>query len=483
MTPAKYVTDVNGQRRQLVLPHLGEGLQGRVYALEGGRLAVKVLRISDQQQADRLASQIQFVQRLNLERLRVARPRLLLHQPVGYVMDLVQGKEPLARTLFPPNRREDPRVFYARTGGIERRYAVMADLGEVLLNLHAQALVYGDLSPNNVFIPEALNLTEIHLIDADNIRGVNMPGRALYTPRYGAPEVVRGESGNNEFTDAYAFAVMAFEYLTLQHPLIGDRISQGTVEEEQAALAGHVPWIGEESGVNASSRGVPRTAVLTDELWELFGLAFGPGLHDPFARPTMHDWVQAFRRAARLALRCPECGLANLIGQAKWCGHRTPAAMTLTTTPHDPERETALTQLRHALRPSAVAEEVLGIREPRSLPAARVVDRMAIQQDVRTTLSERDLGTGLDSTPLVELWLGQTQKGLRLHVQALSTETLFLYNEKPDSEGKHRQQALQPAQPPSKIQLREGRSSWTLHLGSRDRPHYAVHFDFFPEKP
>lgn len=483
MTQAKYVTDIHGQRRQLVLPHLGEGQQGRVYALEGGQLAAKVLRTSDRQQAERLASQIQFVQRLNLEHLRVARPRLLLQHPVGYIMERVQGKVPLARTLFPLDRRDDPRSFYARTGGIERRYAVLADLGRVLLNLHNQALVYGDLSPNNVFVPETLDSAEIHLIDADNIRGVNMPGRALYTPRYGAPEVVRGESGNNELTDTYAFAVIAFEYLTLQHPLIGDRVSQGSVEAEQEALAGRLPWIGDASRVNVSSRGVPRLAALTDKLWELFGLAFGPGLRDPFARPTMYDWVQALERAARLTLRCPECGLASLIGQAKWCGHRMPAAMTLTTTPHDPEREAALAQLRQDLQPSAVAEEVLGVREPRAIPATRVVDRMAIQQDVRTALSERELGTGLDPAPLVELWLGQTEKGLRLHVQALSNAELFLYNEKPDAEGKHRQQPLKPERLPSKIQLREGRSSWVLHLGGRDRPHYAVHFDFVPEQP
>lgn len=483
MTQAKYVTDIHGQRRQLILPHLGEGQQGRVYALEGGQLAAKILRANGPQQAERLASQIQFVQRLNLEHLRVARPRLLLQHPVGYIMEMVQGKVPLAKTLFPLDRREAPRSFYARTGGIERRYAVLADLGRVLMTLHNQALVYGDLSPNNVFVPETLDSAEVHLIDADNIRGVNMPYRALYTPRYGAPEVVRGESGNNELTDTYAFAVIAFEHLTLQHPLIGDRVSQGPVEEEQNALAGHLPWIGDDSGVNVSNRGVPRLAVLTGELWSLFRLAFGPGLRDPFARPTMYEWVQAFEHAARLTIRCPECGLASLVGQAKWCGHPTPAAMLLITTPHDPEREAALAQLHRDLQPSTVAEEVLGVREPRLIPAARVVDRIAIQQEVKTDLSERDLGIGLDPTPLVELWLGQTEKGLRLHVQALSDVELFLYNEKPDADGNHRQQALKPERLPSKIQLREGRSSWTLHLGGRDRPHYAVHFDFFPGQP
>lgn len=482
MTPARYVTDIHGQRRQLVLPALGEGQQGRVYALEGGQLAVKILRSSDRQHADRLASQIHFVQRLPLEHLRVARPRLLLQEPVGYIMERVQGKGPLAGTLFPPGR-DDARAFYASTGGIERRYAVLADLGRVLLNLHNQALVYGDLSPNNVFVPERVDAADVHLIDADNIRGARMPGRALFTPRYGAPEVVRGESGTNELTDAYAFAVIAFEYLTLQHPLIGDRISEGTVEEEQAALAGHVPWTGDESGVNASTRGVPRSAVLTDELWELCGLAFGAGRSDPFARPTMHDWVQAFGRAARLTVRCPACGLSSLLGEAKWCGHRTPAALALTTTAHDPEREGALPDTLRLLQPSSTAEHVLGTRAPRSVPAPRTLQRLAVQQDVKTALSAVDFGTGLNPSPLVELWLGDTDRGLRLHVQALTDAGLMLYHETPDAEGHHRKQALHPGRPPSKVQLRAGRSAWALHLGPRDRPHYVVHFDFHPEQP
>ena len=41
----------------------------------------------------------------------------------------------------------------------------------------------------------------------------------LHTPGYGAPEVVRWESGVNSLTDAWSLAVIAFQLLTHRHPL------------------------------------------------------------------------------------------------------------------------------------------------------------------------------------------------------------------------------------------------------------------------
>lgn len=475
----KYVTDVQGHRRLLIEPPLGEGEQGRVYALEGGQLAAKVLFSKDVMQGRQLASQVQFVQRLDLERLRIARPRLLLDEPLGYVMERVQGKQALAKVLFPPTRHGDVRSFYVKTGGVARRYALLADLGRLLMGLHAQGLVYGDLSPNNIFVPEVIGATEVHLIDADNIRLATMPGRALYTRRYGAPEMVRGESNANMLTDAHAFSVVAFEYLTLQHPLIGDRTSQGTVEDEDLALEGRVKWIGDQAGENTSSHGVPLSAVLTPELHQLFAETFGPGLNDPYARPQMFDWVDALERAGRSVVTCPRCGLAGLIGQPAWCTHPAPPVVRLRCSPHDPrwdELMTSVTQGESSL--AAVTPIPSAALHPRPVP--RVISTFSVQKDAKTFLSERDLGVGISEAPIVGLWLADSDRGLRLHIGALKEASLFLRREKPEDDGTYKSQRVRPEEVEAKIKMLEGRSNWALHIGQLNREHYVARFDFFP---
>lgn len=44
------------------------------------------------------------------------------------------------------------------------------------------------------------------------------------TPRYGAPEIVQGVDRSRPRTNCWAFAVMAFETLSLVHPFIGKKV-------------------------------------------------------------------------------------------------------------------------------------------------------------------------------------------------------------------------------------------------------------------
>lgn len=82
---------------------------------------------------------------------------------------------------------------------------------------------------------------EAWLIDLDNLCTHSEPGRAVFTPYYGAPEIVTGRSGATSLSDAWAFAVLAFNALTLLHPLCGDLVRDGEPELEEQALTGQVP--------------------------------------------------------------------------------------------------------------------------------------------------------------------------------------------------------------------------------------------------
>lgn len=58
------------------------------------------------------------------------------------------------------------------------------------------------------------------LIDCDNLSyAVRESSLQLYTPDYGAPELLRDEGGISTYTDVWSFAVMAFQLLTVLHPL------------------------------------------------------------------------------------------------------------------------------------------------------------------------------------------------------------------------------------------------------------------------
>ena len=64
-------------------------------------------------------------------------------------------------------------------------------MAELLAAIHGRGLVYVDPSPHNVFVSEPADADEVRLIDVDNLRPATTPGRTVYTPGYGAPEIVQ----------------------------------------------------------------------------------------------------------------------------------------------------------------------------------------------------------------------------------------------------------------------------------------------------
>ena len=101
---------------------------------------------------------------------------------------------------------------FRNTGGLSRRVRVLARLARLLASLHGRALAYGDLSPTNIFVSRSHEHAEVWLIDCDNISVLcREGGQKIYTREYGAPEVLRRDSGINSLTDSWSFAVIAFQ--------------------------------------------------------------------------------------------------------------------------------------------------------------------------------------------------------------------------------------------------------------------------------
>lgn len=308
---------------------LGRGGQGAVFAVKGGKRAVKILLDRSPARRERLRLQLRTVRRLfDLKEMAIATPLEMLKPPhLGYVMELLTGMVPISKLIDVPKQVTDLAEWYLDGGGLRRRLLLLARCSEILSQLHGKGLVYTDPSPNNIFISEDVDAREIRLIDADNLHYEKSSSRGFYTPGYGAPELVQGKSGADTLTDAHAFAAIAFQTLSLVHPLMGDMVNEGEPELETQALEGKLPWIDDtEENRNATTQGFPRDIVLSPRLRELCQRCFGAGLKEPKQRPGIAQWTEKLYAAADFTLRCPECQSTYYANQkvCSWCDYPRP---------------------------------------------------------------------------------------------------------------------------------------------------------------
>jgi serine/threonine protein kinase len=208
--------------------------------------------------------------------------------------------------------------IYLNQGGIRRRLKLLAKLSRTLADLHGRGMAFGDLSPANIFVSKSVEDSEVWLIDCDNIC-VNErnnydikyeTGRAgtVYTPSYGAPEVVRDEAMVNSLTDSWSFGIIAFRLLTAIHPFIGDVVSDGEPELEDSAYRGELPWIEHPDDYsNQSEQGIPRSLVILKPLAELFEQCFNIGRDEPISRPSLSQWAEVLEHCVEWLVNCHDC--------------------------------------------------------------------------------------------------------------------------------------------------------------------------------
>ncbi len=290
---------------------LGGGGQGEVYRAELGSdtVAVKWYRAA-------LAS---TSQRRALEELarRGAPSRAFLWpmdivtaprtQGFGYVMP-IRDERFVAMTELVRRRVEPPARTLASVG---------LGLAESFLLLHAQGLCYRDISLGNAFFdPES---GEVLVCDNDNVAidGSTLGG-VLGTPRFMAPEVVRGEALPSSRTDLFSLAVLLFIMFFVHHPFEGAREHEHGLIDLQAmrSLYGERPVFvfDPEDDSNRPVAGVHQNVI---DLWplyprflrELFVRSFTSGVPDPVeGRVRESQWRQALAKLHDSVLLCDSCG-------------------------------------------------------------------------------------------------------------------------------------------------------------------------------
>ncbi len=304
---------------------LGEGSQGTTYLLEDGRHIVKLLNkgISSTE----AKSKINFLINLQLDKNVYAVPLRQITQPRnGYIAEFASGMIPLS-DLKNNQQFSNLPEWYFSTGGLRKRYEILIHLSALIRVLHSKGLAYCDLSPNNIFVSDTIGVSNIFLIDLDNVRYRTSLLDNIYTPFYGAPEIISSTAPNTPMSDCFSFAVIAYELLTLNHPLIGDYVNDGEPETEEQALMGKLPWVDHSTDLtNVRTTGLPSENVIPNKLLDLFKRNFENGLNNPFERPSMAEWFDALNLAMNELLKCGnnQCKLDypyNNLNKCTFCGY------------------------------------------------------------------------------------------------------------------------------------------------------------------
>ena len=300
------------------------GGQGVVYTTEQPNVLIKGFTNKDAAVKQRWRTHIEWLIRQDIADLKLARPLVLIKEPrMAYVMELMDGLVPL-KTLFDSfieateQASEDnpaPQIQnYLDQGGLRRRIRILCQLARTLNQLHGRGMLYGDLSPDNIFVSDDPVHAETWLIDCDNISYDSHSGLTVHTPDYGAPEVVRGEAMLSSLTDCWSFAVIAYQLLTHNHPLKGERINDGEPEREDEALRGEHPWINDpDNPDNECHNNLPVQLLEHSQLPDLFQQAFGPGKQQPTERPSMAQWLETLTEVDDHLFVCKECGSHSIL--------------------------------------------------------------------------------------------------------------------------------------------------------------------------
>ena len=227
----------------------------------------------------------------------------------GYIMPL---REPRFKGIVDlMKRRIEPTFRALATAGLQ--------LADSYLQLHAQGFCYRDISFGNVFFDP--DTGEALICDNDNV-AVDGQGESgvLGTPRFMAPEIVRGEAQPSTQTDLFSLSVLLFYMLMVHHPLEGKR--------ELAIRCLDLPAMNKLYGTealfifdpdddsNQPVAGVHDNAIAFWPLYpqflrDLFTEAFTLGLSDPLERVRESEWRSAMVRIRDSIVFCGNCGSEN----------------------------------------------------------------------------------------------------------------------------------------------------------------------------
>ena len=199
-----------------------------------------------------------------------------------------------------------------------------ANISDAFLQLHSKGWCYRDISQGNMFFdPDS---GDILVCDNDNVGVDGGPTSVLGTPRFMAPEVVRGEALPSMQTDLFSLAVMLFFVLVNNHPLDGRKEFEIHCFDRPAMerLYGWEPVFifdphdrSNEPVPGYQDNALAFWPVYPAFLRDLFIDSFTKGLRDPVhGRVRETTWRRAMSRLRDSIFYCG-CGAENFFDMAR----------------------------------------------------------------------------------------------------------------------------------------------------------------------
>jgi eukaryotic-like serine/threonine-protein kinase len=304
---------------------LGSGTQGEVYraTFDGRPVAVKWYftesATPDQWTAltalvERRAPSSRFLWPIELVRASKSHA-----EQFGYVMELRPPEFHGISALL--SRSVSSRLRSLATAGMQ--------LADCFLQLHSRGLCYRDISQGNVFFNPATG--DVLVCDNDNVDVEGQTKGVIGTPRYMAPEVVRGEAMPSIETDLFSLAVLLFLMLMNSHPLDGEQEYKIHAMDLPAMqkLYGYSPVFvfDPKNESNRPVKGYHDNALVFWPIYpsfvrDLFTRSFTAGVHDPsHGRVRETEWRETMGRLRDSIVFCGRCGRENFAaeGEAPTC--------------------------------------------------------------------------------------------------------------------------------------------------------------------
>lgn len=226
--------------------------------------------------------------------------------------------------IMPLRPKRFKNIVDLMTRRIEPTFRALAtacfNLAHNYLLLHSQGLCYRDISFGNAFFDP--DTGDILIADNDNVSvdGAGVLG-VLGTPRFMAPEIVRGEAMPSTQTDLFSLSVLIFYMLMVAHPLEGAKEAAIKALDLPAMtkIYGKEPIFIFDPDDN-SNRPVPGIHDNALAFWriypqflrDIFIRAFTIGITDPKnGRVRESEWRGEMIKLRDSIFYCPHCSLEN----------------------------------------------------------------------------------------------------------------------------------------------------------------------------
>jgi len=305
----------NGQKC-IVKDFIGGGGQGEVYrvSIDGKEYALKWY--FDRCQTEGLRNSLSDLIAGGAPSKSFLWPKLLIEHEnkFGYLMDLLPTSYKKSQDIL--SRKINLSYVTACNACLQ--------LADAFRHLHIAGLSYQDISWGNIFINPTTG--DILVCDNDNVapHGISVAGIAG-TMGFMAPEIVRGDTNPDSYTDLFSLAVLMFRLLFLEHPFEGKRYAEAECYDQafcQLIYGENPVFIFDPSGTNPPDSNTQGNAKLFWEkypqyLQELFTMAFTKGLSDrENGRPLEQTWIDAFRKIRESLFPCPYCSVSIAYDEA-----------------------------------------------------------------------------------------------------------------------------------------------------------------------